>query len=182
MNSLVRSIQTFGIDLSLLIRFENGQASAAVAFEGHTPQGTHLQAQNTCKDTAVHDLTTQVHQLMECAYQQYRDVRLCQWTAQLVTPVGPDFQLSVFDQWLFEKLMASCPSFQLGWTPLQDDPAAFRLMRDGSSLRIQVMPENRSGTCCTSVVAVRDAHSMMNAVRDFLGQVIAIRASAEAAD
>ncbi|GGR26330.1 hypothetical protein GCM10008957_42350 [Deinococcus ruber] len=165
-----------------MICFRDGQASAAVAFEGHAPQGPRLQAQNTCHESAVHDLMTQVHQLMERAYQQYRDARLCQWTAQLVAPVGSDVQLSVFDQWLLEKLMTTCPQFQVGWTPLQDVPAAFRVLRVGSSLRIQVMLGGLSGVPHTTVIAVSDVHQLTTAVRDFVGQVIATSVSAGAAD
>jgi len=162
--------------------FKNNRASAEIAFEGQAPQGALLWTQNTCNDSVVQDLTAQVHELMERAYQQYRAARLCQWTAQLVAPVGADFQFSVFDQWLLEKLMTCCPHFQVGWTPLQDDPAAFRLMRDGSSVRIQVVPVSGGGACFTSVVTVFDVYSLMNAVQHAAGQVMAVRAPAEAAD
>lgn len=182
MNSIVRSIQAFGIDLSIFIRFGNGQASAAVAFEGCAPQGEQLHAQSGCDDNAVHALMAEVHLLMGQAYHEYRAARLCHWTAQLVTPVRTEFQLSVFDQWLLEKLMAHCPQFQLGWTPLQDHPAVFRLMRDVSSLWIQVMPAGRSGICSTNVVTVSDVHSVTDAVRSFLDQVTHASALTEAAD
>ncbi|WP_188974377.1 hypothetical protein [Deinococcus aerolatus] len=182
MNSIVRGIRDFGLDLSLLIRVGGGQASADVAFEGCAAQGPQLLVQNSCDDSAVHDLVTEVHRLMGQAYQEYRNARLCQWTAQLVSPVGSDVRLSVFDQWLLEKLLVHCPHFQLGWTPLQDHPAAFRLRRDVGSLWIQVMPADRSGICCTSVVPVSDVHSMTNAVRGFLDQVIVASVLAEAAD
>jgi len=181
-NSIVRSTQTFGIGLSLFIRFGNGQASAAVAFEGCAPQGPQLHAQSSCDDNGVHDLMAEVHRLMGQAYQEYRAARLCQWTAQLVSPVRTEFQLSVFDQWLLEKLMSHCPQFQLGWTPLQDHPAVFRFMRDVSSLWIQVMPTDRSGVCSTSVVTVSDVHSVTDAVRSFLDQVTRASALTEAAD
>ena len=124
MNTIVRSVQAFGLDLSVLIRFGSGRASASVAFEGQAPQGPQLQAHNSCDDSAVHDLMAEVHQLMERAYQEYRATRLRQWTAQLVSPVGANFELSVFDQWLLEKLLARCAHFELSWTPLQDHPAA----------------------------------------------------------
>ena len=79
--------------------------------------------------------------------------------------MGANFELSVFDQWLLEKLLARCSHFQLSWTPLQDHPASFRLMRDAGSLWIQVMPEGRSGPCCTRVVEVGDVHSVIRGVR-----------------
>ena len=67
MNTIVRSVQAFGLDLSVLIRFGSGHASASVAFEGHAPQGPQLQAHNSCDDSAVHDLMDEVHQLMKQA-------------------------------------------------------------------------------------------------------------------
>ena len=182
MNSTVRNVQAYGLDLSLSVRYGNGNASAAVFFPGQAPQGPHLHAQRSCDDSAVQDLVGQVHQLMKAAYDQYRDARMCQWTMKLVNPVGFDFQLSVFDQWLLDKLIVSCPRFQLGWTPLDDHAGAFRLMRDGSTLRIQVMPVGRDGGCSTSVVAVTDIHGMVSAVRALIREVIMVSGSAEAAD
>ena len=182
MNSIVRSVQAFGLDLSVFIRFGNGQASAAVAFEGQTPQGRIFHAQSSCDDSAVHDVMNEVHQFTERAYQEYRAARLCRWAAQLVSPIGTDFQLSVFDQWLLEKLVARCPQFQLGWTPLQDYPASFRLMRDAGSLWIQVLPSSHGGSSYTGVVEVSDAHSVINAVRGVLGQLGADSVITEAAD
>ncbi len=182
MNSIVRGIRDFGLDLSLLIRLGDGQASADIAFEGCDAQGPQLLVQSSCDDMAVHDLIAEAHRLMGQAYQEYRNARLCQWTAQLVSPIGSDVRLSVFDQWLLEKLLVHSPQFQLGWTPLQDHPAAFRLKRDVGSLWIQVRTADQGGICCTNVVPVTDIHSMTNDVRIFLGQIIAASALAEAAD
>lgn len=182
MNSIVRSVQAYGLDLSLSIRYGNGHANASVAFTGQAPQGAPLQAQGTCDDSAVQNLLAQVHQLMEDAYGQYRDARMCQWTTELVAPVGPDFQLSVFDQWLLDKLIVSCPHFQLGWTPLLDHAGAFRMMRDGPSLRLQVTPVSGDRSCFTSVAPVTDVHGMVSAVRELIGEVTLLSVSAEAAD
>ncbi|GAA4001684.1 hypothetical protein GCM10022631_10310 [Deinococcus rubellus] len=124
----------------------------------------------------------EVHRLAEQAHQEYRAARLCHWAAQLVSPVGTDFQPSVFDQWLLEKLVARCPHFQLGWTPLQDHPASFRLMRNGGSLWIQVTPESLSARCSTRVVQISDADSVMKAVRGHLSQIGANSVLTEAAD
>lgn len=182
MNSIVRHVQVLGLDLSLQIHFGGGCASAAVAFEGRAPQGSWLQAQNSCNDSAVHDLMTEVHQLAERAYQEYRAARLRHWTAQLVSPIGANLQLSVFDHWLLEKLLTRCPTFQLGWTPLPGQQASFRLLGDDGSIWIQVMSDHRHRNGCTSVLKISDVHSLMDAVRALLNQLDMAAPSAEAAD
>ncbi|THF84360.1 hypothetical protein E7T09_20340 [Deinococcus sp. KSM4-11] len=182
MNSIVRNVQALGLDLSLQIHFDGSCARAAVAFEGRAPQGSQLHAQNSCTDSAVHELMSEVNHLAERVYQEYRAAHLQHWTAQLVSPIGANLQLSVFDHWLLEKLMTRCLHFQLGWTPLPGHQASFRFLCDDGRIWVQVMSEKRHHNSCTNVVETTDIHSLMNAVRALLDQLDMAAPSAEAAD
>lgn len=180
MKTVVRTESVAGLALTVRITFDGRSACASVALGDDPPGGDCIEVEANHINEAVTAIMTRVRYLAEATYQQYRAAQLRNWTVQFLLPVSGSGHASAFDCWLLNRLIARCPNFQVGWTPLPGHSANFRLMRERSTISVEVgSTREPSVGRCGSVTAI-DAYTVMTVVRGLARQLPA--SLAEAAD
>ncbi|THF67941.1 hypothetical protein E7T06_18885 [Deinococcus sp. Arct2-2] len=180
MRTIVRNESVAGLALTVRITFDHGKAHGTIALGTDVPGGDGIWVQANTLDDAVTDIMTQVRRLGMKSYEQYRMADLRNSAVQFLLPISESGHASAFDCWLLNRLIARCPSFEVGWTPLPGSAANFRLICERSTISVEVISTQMPHTSCTGVVTAIDAYTVMTVVRGLARQLPA--SAAEAAD
>jgi hypothetical protein len=180
MKTIVRNESVGGLPLTVRITFDHGQAHGTIALGSDVPGGDGIWVQANTLDDAVTDIMTQVRHLALASYEQYRAADLRSAAVQFLLPVSESGHASAFDCWLLNRLIARCPAFQVGWTPLPGFEANFRLSCEHSIISVEVASTHRPHSTCTGIVSAIDAYTVMTVIRGLARQLSA--SISEAAD
>ncbi|AFZ69581.1 hypothetical protein [Deinococcus peraridilitoris] len=139
MQRITRTDNDQGIPLTVTIERTGALTTSSISIESDEEKW-QFEDHNTLTQTLdwiMHDARSKAEHIST----QYRNAALGGWAVTFIMPVGHNGELSIYDRWLFRKLMSCCPAFQTTWNTIEHSGSMTRILRQDDHFRVQIAPE-----------------------------------------